>query len=940
MEQKIIVKGARSHNLKNIDVEIPRGSLTVITGPSGSGKSSLAFDTIYAEGQRRYVESISAYARQFLGQMEKPDVDSIEGLSPAIAIDQKTTSKNPRSTVGTATEIYDYLRLLYASIGRPHCPVCKKEIKHQTIDQIIDKILELPLGTKIQVLSPVVMGEKGTHVKTLEKIRKEGYIRARIDGTIYDLSTDEEIDLGKNKKHTIEVVVDRLVIKEDIRSRLADAVETACNLSKGLVTVNDASNNKDVTFSKNYACPKHGVSVGEISHRIFSFNNPYGACKVCTGLGFSMHIDISLILPNKNLSIRNGAIKGSGWALEGNSIANMYMESLAQKYNFSLDEPVKNLPEDILNIILYGSDEPIEVYRYINGNKITYETKFEGIVNNLERRYKDTSSAWVKEEIASYMVSCPCPECNGQRLCKESLSVTVNKLNISELCEKSVLDILKFILEIKLSEKEKIIAKEIIKEIKNRLNFLKDVGLDYLTLSRTTGTLSGGENQRIRLATQIGSLLTGVLYVLDEPSIGLHQRDNNKLIATLKNLRDLGNTVIVVEHDEDTMYAADHIVDIGPGAGVHGGKLVCSGTVDDIKKCKNSLTGQYLNGEKYIPVPQRRKRKPGKDLKIIRATEHNLKNVTVDIPLEQFVCVTGVSGSGKSSLIIDVLYKTLAKKLNRAKTVPGKVEDIKGLEFLDKVVNVSQSPIGRTPRSNPVTYMGVFTDIRELFSETNEAKLAGYKSGRFSFNVKGGRCEACEGDGETKIEMHFLPDVYVPCDICGGSRYNKETLKIKYRGKNIYDVLEMTAEEATNFFSNIPRIYSKLKILCDVGLSYIKLGQSATTLSGGEAQRVKLATELSKRATGKTIYILDEPTTGLHISDVHKLVNILQKLVSLGNTVVTIEHNLDFIKTADYIIDIGPEGGDGGGQVIAYGTPEEIVLNEKSYTGSFLKKYI
>ena len=940
MEQKIVVKGARSHNLKNIDVEIPRGSLTVITGPSGSGKSSLAFDTIYAEGQRRYVESISAYARQFLGQMEKPDVDSIEGLSPAIAIDQKTTSKNPRSTVGTVTEIYDYLRLLYASIGRPHCPICKKEIKHQTIDQIIDKILELPSGTKIQVLSPVIKGEKGTHVKTLEKIKKDGYIRARVDGSIYDLSTEEEINLDKNKKHTIEVVIDRLVIKEDIRSRLADAVETACNLSKGLVTVNDALNNKDVMFSKNYACPEHGISVGEISHRIFSFNNPYGACKVCTGLGFSMHIDISLILPNKNLSIRNGAIKGSGWALEGNSIANMYMESLARKYNFSLDDPVKSLPENILNVILYGSDDPIEVYRFINGNKITYKTKFEGIVNNLERRYRDTNSAWVKEEIASFMVSCPCPECNGQRLCKESLSVTINKLNISKLCEKSVLDILKFISEIKLSEKEKMIAKEILKEIKNRLNFLKDVGLDYLTLSRTTGTLSGGENQRIRLATQIGSLLTGVLYVLDEPSIGLHQRDNNKLIATLKHLRDLGNTVIVVEHDEDTMYAADHIVDIGHGAGVHGGTLVCSGTVDDIKKCKKSLTGQYLNKEKYIPIPKRRKRKPGKDLRIVKATEHNLKNVTVDIPLEQFVCVTGVSGSGKSSLIIDVLYKTLAKKLNRAKTVPGKVEDIKGLEFLDKVVNVSQSPIGRTPRSNPATYMGVFTDIRELFSETNEAKLAGFKSGRFSFNVKGGRCEACEGDGETKIEMHFLPDVYVPCDVCGGSRYNKETLKIKYKGKSIYDVLEMTAEEATNFFSNIPRIYSKLKILCDVGLSYIKLGQSATTLSGGEAQRVKLATELSKRATGKTIYILDEPTTGLHISDVHKLVNILQKLVSLGNTVVTIEHNLDFIKTADYIIDIGPEGGDGGGNIIAFGTPEELALKEESYTGQFLKKYL
>lgn len=940
MEQKIIIKGARSHNLKNINVEIPRGSLTVITGPSGSGKSSLAFDTIYAEGQRRYVESISAYARQFLGQMEKPDVDLIEGLSPAIAIDQKTTSKNPRSTVGTVTEIYDYLRLLYASIGKPHCPVCKKEIKHQTIDQIIDKVLSLPNDTKIQVLSPIVRREKGTHIKTLEKIKKDGFIRVRVDGTVYSLDSEEEINLEKNKKHTIEVIIDRLVIKDDIRSRLADSVETACNLSGGLVTVN-IPNEKDIMFSKNYACPEHGVSVGEISHRIFSFNNPYGACKVCTGLGFSMHIDVSLILPNKNLSIRNGAIKSPGWALEGSkSIVNMYMEALSKKFDFSLDEPVKLLPEDILNIILYGSDKPIEVYRIINGNKITHEIKFEGIVNNLERRYRETNSAWVKEEIASFMVSCPCPECNGQRLCKESLSITVNGLNISELCEKSVLDALKFISDIKLSEKEKIIAKEILKEIKNRLNFLKDVGLGYLTLSRTTGTLSGGENQRIRLATQIGSLLTGVLYVLDEPSIGLHQRDNNKLIDTLKHLRDLGNTVIVVEHDEDTMYASDYIVDIGPGAGVHGGNLVCSGTVSDIKKCKESLTGQYLSKEKFIPVPKRRICKPGKDLQIIGATEHNLKNVTVDIPLEQFVCVTGVSGSGKSSLIIDVLYKTLVKKLNRAKTVPGKVKDIKGLEFLDKVVNVSQSPIGRTPRSNPVTYMGVFTDIRDLFALTNDAKLAGFKSGRFSFNVKGGRCEACQGDGETKIEMHFLPDVYVPCDVCGGSRYNKETLKIKYKGKNIYDVLEMTAEEAANFFSNVPRIYSKLKILCDVGLSYIKLGQSATTLSGGEAQRVKLATELSKRATGRTIYILDEPTTGLHISDVHKLVNILQKLVDLGNTVVTIEHNLDFIKTADYIIDIGPEGGDGGGTVVSYGTPEELIKDNSSYTGEFLRKYI
>ncbi len=939
MEQKIIIKGARSHNLKNIDVEIPRNSLTVITGPSGSGKSSLAFDTIYAEGQRRYVESISAYARQFLGQMEKPDVDYIEGLSPAIAIDQKTTSKNPRSTVGTVTEIYDYLRLLYSSIGIPHCPVCGKEIKHQTIDQIVDRILQLPEKTKIQVLSPVVKKEKGTQAKVLEKIKKDGFVRARIDGSVYSLD-EEEITLEKNKKHTIEVVVDRLVIKDDIRSRLADSVEAACNLSGGLVTINVVSEKEeDIVFSKNYACPEHGVSVGEISPRVFSFNNPFGACKLCTGLGFSMHIDTSLIIPNKNLSIRNGAIKGSGWALDGNSIASMYMESLSKKFDFSLDEPVKNLPQRVIDIILYGSEEKIEIYRTINGNRINYETRFEGIVNNLERRYRDTQSSWVKEEIATYMVACPCPECGGKRLCKESLSVTVNNINISDLCEKSVVKILEFMENITLSKKEMMIAKDVLKEIKNRLTFLKNVGLDYLTLSRTTGTLSGGENQRIRLATQIGSLLTGVLYVLDEPSIGLHQRDNNKLIATLKRLRDLGNTVIVVEHDEDTMYASDYILDIGPGAGVHGGRLVCAGTIEEIKKCKESLTGQYLSGKRSILVPQRRPRKGGKDLRIVGASQHNLKSVSVNIPLEQFVCVTGVSGSGKSSLIIDVLYKTLAKKLNRAKTVPGKVKEIKGLEFLDKVVNVSQSPIGRTPRSNPVTYMGVFSDIRELFASTNEAKLAGFKSGRFSFNVSGGRCEACQGDGETKIEMHFLPDVYVPCDICGGTRYNKETLKIQYKGKNIHDVLEMTAEEAADFFSNIPRIYSKLKILCDVGLSYIKLGQSATTLSGGEAQRVKLATELSKRATGRTIYILDEPTTGLHISDVHKLVNILQRLVDLGNTVVTIEHNLDFIKTADYIIDIGPEGGDAGGRVIAQGTPEEITECEDSFTGEFLKKY-
>ena len=939
MENKVIyVKGAKEHNLKNIDVKIPRDKLVVITGLSGSGKSSLAFDTIYAEGQRRYVESLSSYARQFLGQMEKPNVDFIEGLSPAISIDQKTTSKNPRSTVGTVTEIYDYLRLLYAKIGVPHCPICNKEIKHQTIDQIVDQVLNIKSGSKIQILAPIVRQKKGEHVKEIEKIKRSGYVRIRVDGIIYDLS--EDIKIAKNKKHNIEIVIDRLIMKDGIRSRLSSSIETATALAEGLVIVNIV-NQEDILFSLNYACPEHGVSIDELSPRMFSFNNPYGACKKCTGLGVFMKIDPELVMPNKDLSINQGGIKASGWAMEGNKIASMYFEALAKKYKFSLDEPIKNLNEDVLDKILYGTGkEEIKVKRIVASSEISYSTKFEGIINNLERRYRETQSNWIKEEIQSFMRQIPCDDCKGKRLSKESLAVRVAGKNIIELTDKSISDLLDFINNVHLSARDEAIASEILKEIKERLSFLINVGLDYLTLSREAGTLSGGESQRIRLATQIGSSLTGVLYVLDEPSIGLHQRDNDKLLATLKRLRDLGNTVIVVEHDEDTMENADYIVDIGPRAGVHGGELVCSGKVEDIKKCTRSITGQYLSGKKAIDVPKSRRTGNGKCLTITGAAQNNLKNINVKIPLGKFVCVTGVSGSGKSSLVNEILYKHLSVKLNGAKHIAGKHKEILGVENLDKVINITQSPIGRTPRSNPATYTGVFTDIRELFASTNDSKARGYTGARFSFNVKGGRCEACQGDGLLKIEMHFLPDIYVPCEVCKGQRYNRETLEVKYKDKNIFDVLEMTVEQALDFFSNIPKIKKKLQTLSDVGLSYIKLGQSATTLSGGEAQRVKLATELAKKSTGRTIYILDEPTTGLHIADVHQLVGVLQRLVDGGNTVLVIEHNLDLIKTADHIIDLGPEGGSGGGTIVAEGTPEEVCKVKKSYTGKYLKKLL
>ena len=936
--KKIIVKGAREHNLKNISVEIPRDELVVMTGLSGSGKSSLAFDTLYAEGQRRYVESLSSYARMFLGQMDKPDVDSIDGLSPAISIDQKTTSKNPRSTVGTVTEIYDYLRLMYARIGIPHCPVCGREIKQQTVDQITDKVMELPERTKIQILSPVVRAKKGQHQKELEAASKSGFVRARVDGIIYDLS--EKIELEKNKKHNIEIVVDRLVIKPDIRSRLADSVETASKLAGGLCIVS-VIDGEDTMYSQNYACPEHGVSIDELSPRMFSFNNPFGACKKCTGLGVFMKIDINRILPDMTKSVRQGAIKGSGWAMEGSSIATMYFEALAKKYKFSLDAPLETLSGEIIDILLYGTKgEKITVQRRNEYGSGTYKTEFEGIINNLERRFRETQSAWIKSEIESYMSAVPCDACKGKRLSPESLAVTVGGMNISEFCDMSVGNALEFVNKAELTEREKLIAKAITKEIDSRLNFLNSVGLSYLTLSRSAGTLSGGESQRIRLATQIGSSLSGVLYILDEPSIGLHQRDNDKLITTLKNLRDLGNTVIVVEHDEDTMYAADHIIDIGPGAGIHGGELVCAGTVDEIKQCERSVTGQYLSKSKYIPVPSERRKGNGNKLSVKGAYQNNLKKINVDFPLGKFICVTGVSGSGKSSLVNEILYKQLASDLNNARAVPVCCKKMTGVENLDKVIDINQSPIGRTPRSNPATYTGVFTDIRELFAQTNEAKMRGFKANRFSFNVKGGRCEACQGDGILKIEMHFLPDVYVPCEVCGGKRYSRETLEVKYKGKSIYDVLEMTVEEGCTFFENQQKIYNKLKTLKDVGLGYIKIGQPSTTLSGGEAQRIKLATELSKRSTGKTIYILDEPTTGLHIADVHRLIDVLQKFVDGGNTVVVIEHNLDLIKTADYIIDLGPEGGDGGGTVIATGTPEEIAECPESYTGQYLKKYL
>ncbi len=936
---KIIIKGAREHNLKNVDIEIPRDKLVVMTGLSGSGKSSLAFDTIYADGQRRYVESLSSYARMFLGQMEKPDVDSIEGLSPAISIDQKTTSKNPRSTVGTVTEIYDYLRLLYARIGIPHCPVCGREIKQQTVDQIVDRIMELPQGTKIQLLAPVIRGRKGEHVKEIEHARKAGYVRIRADGIIYDLS--EEIKLEKNKKHSIEIVIDRLVIKEGIESRLGDSVETVASISGGLVIV-DVIDGEEMLFSQNYACPEHNISIEELSPRMFSFNNPFGACDKCTGLGVFRKIDPELIIPNKDLSIRQGAIKAMGWATtDENSIAMMYFKGIGQYYGVSLDTPIKDLPDEVIDAIMYGTNGiKLKLHRATEYGGGVYYQPFEGIIPNMERRYRETNSEFSKDEIEQCMSESPCPDCHGQRLKKESLAVTVGGKNISELSELSVIDCMEFIDKLELTEREQMISGQIIKEINSRLGFLRSVGLEYLTLSRASGTLSGGESQRIRLATQIGSSLMGVLYILDEPSIGLHQRDNDKLIATLKRLRDLGNTLIVVEHDEDTMYSADYIVDIGPYAGIHGGEIVCSGTVDDIKACERSITGQYLSGKRFIPVPETRRTGNGLTLDIIGAQEHNLKNIDVSVPLGTFTCVTGVSGSGKSSLVNEIIYKNLAGKLNRAKIRPGKFERMDGIDNLDKVIAIDQSPIGRTPRSNPATYTGLFTDIRELFASTNEAKMKGYGSGRFSFNVKGGRCETCEGDGIIKIEMHFLPDIYVPCEVCKGHRYNRETLDVHYKGKSIYDVLEMTVDEGVEFFANLPKLARKLQTLQDVGLGYIKIGQPATTLSGGEAQRVKLATELSKRATGRTIYILDEPTTGLHTADVHKLTDVLQKLVDTGNTVLVIEHNLDVIKSADYIIDLGPEGGEKGGTLVKCGTPEEIAACDESYTGQYLRKML
>ena len=940
MQNFIDIKGARENNLKNIDLTIPRDKLVVLTGLSGSGKSSLAFDTIYAEGQRRYVESLSSYARMFLGQMEKPDVDYIDGLSPAISIDQKTTSKNPRSTVGTVTEIYDYLRLLWARVGTPHCPICGKEIKQQTIDQIIDQVLALPEATRIQVMAPVIRGKKGEHAKIFEDARRSGYVRCRVDGIAYDLG--EEIKLEKNKKHNIEIVVDRLVIREDIARRLTDSVEVASNLAGGLVVINVVGEDRDILFSQNYACEDCGVSIEELTPRMFSFNNPFGACPTCTGLGSQLKVDPDLIIPNKNLSILEGAITASGWNnIKSDGISRMYFDALAKKYRFKLDTPVKDLSKEVLDVIFYGTKgEELTLHYDQPRGKGTLHQAFEGICNNLERRYKETQSDAVRKELEDCMSQSPCPTCHGRRLRRESLAVTVGGMDIDTFCHKSVTEALDFMEHLELTETQQMIAAQILKEIKNRLGFLRSVGLQYLTLSRSAASLSGGESQRIRLATQIGSSLMGVLYILDEPSIGLHQRDNDKLLKTLQDLRDLGNTLLVVEHDEDTMRAADYIVDVGPGAGVHGGEIVAAGTPEEVMNTPGSITGDYLAGRRKIPVPDHRRKGNGKHLKIFGARENNLRNVDVDIPLGTFTCVTGVSGSGKSSLVNEILYKKLGADLNRVKVRPGKHDRIEGEEYLDKVIDIDQSPIGRTPRSNPATYTGLFNDIRELFASTQDAKTRGYGPGRFSFNTRGGRCEACQGDGLLKIEMHFLPDIYVPCEVCKGKRYNRETLEVRYKGKNIYEVLEMTVDEALPFFENLPKIYNRLKTLEEVGLGYVKLGQASTTLSGGEAQRVKLATELSKRSTGKTIYILDEPTTGLHSYDVQRLIDVLQRLVEAGNTIVVIEHNLDVIKTADHIIDLGPEGGDGGGTIVCTGTPEEVAACPQSYTGQYLARML
>ena len=939
MEDKIIIKGAKEHNLKDINLELPRNKFIVFTGLSGSGKSSLAFDTIYAEGQRRYVESLSAYARQFLGQMEKPNVEYIEGLSPAISIDQKTTSKNPRSTVGTVTEIYDYLRLLFARVGEVHCPACGEKISQMTIQEIVDKILEFPERTKLQILSPVVRGQKGTHKKVIENIKKDGFVRIRVDGENYEVT--DELDLNKNQKHNIDVVVDRIIVKDGIESRLADSIETAVKLSDGLV-IAQIIDGEETLYSTKFACPEHGIGIEELSPRMFSFNAPFGACSVCNGLGESKEVDPDLVIPNKELSIKQGAIAAWGSvSANDDTYYSKMVQSLAKHFNVSLDTPFKDLPEDFVKELLYGENNIMVEFVFDSkfGGKREYKAPFEGVIVNLERRYRETNSDYSRDKIEEFMAERPCPKCKGSRLRKEVLSVLVDNKNIMDVTDLSINELIDYIDNIELTEKQKFIAHEILKEIKARASFLKDVGLDYLNLSRKAGTLSGGEAQRIRLATQIGSALVGVLYVLDEPSIGLHQRDNDRLIATLRHLTDLGNTLIVVEHDEDTMREADYIVDIGPGAGIHGGEIVAQGTLDEILENKNSITGQYLSGEKKIEIPENTREGNGKFIEVVRASENNLKNINIKFPLGKFICVTGVSGSGKSTLINDILYKGIAAKVNRLRERPGKHKEIKGIENIDKIINIDQSPIGRTPRSNPATYTGVFDQIRDIFAETNEAKARGYKKGRFSFNVKGGRCEACKGDGIIKIEMHFLPDVYVPCEVCKGERYNRETLQVKYKDKTIADILDMNVEEALKFFENIPNIKRKLETLMDVGLSYIKLGQPSTQLSGGEAQRIKLATELSKRPTGKTLYILDEPTTGLHMADVDKLIDVLQRLADTGNTIVVIEHNLDVIKTCDYIIDLGPEGGDNGGTIIAKGTPKEVSKVENSYTGKFLKRY-